>query len=368
MGGIFWGILMISSADKDSSKSNNFGSIRLALASLVILSHSPELIDGNNSREILTNIFGTISFGELAVDGFFIVSGFLIAKSFRDSSLSAYFAKRIVRIYPGFLVCFALCAFVLAPLVVGAGALMPVTVIAGFGEAIRLRPPLAAGGFPDVAFASLNGSLWTIAHEFRCYVIAAVCGLLGLYRPSGKWIFLALTAFLLVVTAVLAADLALPFPTAVSARAAAIRLTGMFFVGTCFFLFRDYIAFPKWAGVFSAAMLLVALFSPPLAELAVATFGAYLIFWIAYAIPVGRLEAFTRKQDLSYGIYLYAWPIQNSFIYWLGIQNHLLLSAITLVIAAAMASLSWRFVEKPAQDAMRSFRSSGPRKTLRDVA
>ncbi|WP_180356012.1 acyltransferase family protein [Aliirhizobium smilacinae] len=360
---------MISLADKDSSKSNNFGSIRLALASLVILSHSPVLIDGNSSREILINIFGTISFGELAVDGFFIVSGFLIAKSFCDSSLSEYFVKRIVRIYPGFLVCFALCAFILAPVVVGATALMPATVIAGFAEAVRLRPPLAAGGFANIAYPDMNGSLWTIAYEFRCYVIAAVCGLLGLYRSRGKWIFLAITAILLALnTSGLAAGINLPIPTIIGEFGKATRLTGLFFSGTCFFLFRDHVPFPKWGGILSFAFLIAGLSLPPLAELAVATFGAYLIFWIAYAIPVGQLEAFTRKQDLSYGIYLYAWPIQNSFIYWFGIQNHLLLSAITLVIAAAMASLSWRFVEKPAQDAMRSFRSSGPRKTLRDVA
>ena len=349
-------------------KHNNFGAIRLALASLVILSHSPVLIDGNTSREILINIFGTISFGELAVDGFFIVSGFLIAKSYCGSSLSSYFVKRIARIYPGFLACFTICAFVLAPIVGGGAELMAAKAIASLGEAIRLRPPLVAGGFPELAYPDLNGSLWTIAYEFRCYVIAAVCGLLGLYRSRSRWIFLSLTVVLLVLNASgIATTINLPMPTITGEFEKAVRLTGMFFAGTCFFLFRDRIAFPKWAGPFSLVLLAVGLLSASLAEAAIATFGAYFIFWLAYGIPVGRLEGFTRKQDLSYGIYLYAWPIQNSLIYRFNIQNHVALSAITLVMAAPLACLSWMLVEKPAQDLLKSLGYFGRKKAVIDA-
>jgi peptidoglycan/LPS O-acetylase OafA/YrhL len=67
------------------TKDNHFNLVRLVLSLLVIFSHSFELIDGNRTREPLTMLFGTNSFGEFAVDCFFIVSGFLITKSWVDN-------------------------------------------------------------------------------------------------------------------------------------------------------------------------------------------------------------------------------------------------------------------------------------------
>lgn len=159
-------------------RNNNFGLLRLLLATLVIISHSPEILDGNRSREILTRAFGTISFGDFAVDGFFIISGYLVTKSFlQDPSVFSYLGKRALRIYPGFLVGFWLCVLLVAPFVSGSTRILSVsTLLQEFPNSIGLQEPLVKGVFPGMAYPSLDSPMWTIGFEFKCYILTMCPG------------------------------------------------------------------------------------------------------------------------------------------------------------------------------------------------
>lgn len=330
---------------------NSFGALRLIFASLVIVSHSVEMLDGDQRREPLMRLFGGMSFGGLAVTGFFLISGYLIPASFARSP-STYLWKRVLRIYPAYLLCCLLSILVVAPLGgTDLGALSPADWLRTFYRMMLLKLPDIPGVFHGLPYPTLNGSMWTISYEFRCYLLAALFGLLGFYaRPR---LFTALTAGVIalqlaaVLTPVGRALAHLPGPVLAlfGDPASMLRLLAAFMVGTCFWLLQPRLS--GRAAAVCAILALGALFVPTLADVGLITAGAYAMFWVALELPSKFLRTLNAKDDISYGVYLYAWPIGALLIwYWRSIPPGLLM-LLTFAAAAACGWLSWRYVEKP---------------------
>ena len=329
---------------------NNFGIIRLALATLVVLSHAPELLDGDRSREILSRLFGTLSFGEFAVDGFFLVSGYLITLSCERSRGSVnYLAKRVLRIYPGFVV-----AFLVSLLVAGwlaGGALATLTGRPGIEQIARmltLQNPALEGAFARLHYPHLNGAIWTIAYEFRCYVLTLGLGALGLFRRRALYLGLTLALLALHLSG-------LPFDYGLPDIAAAVfgtiahnvRFFGVFCVGGCFYLFRDRIPYSGGRAMLAALGCAATLFVPALAETGLAVFGGYALFWFSFHAHGRLLRRLDPPMDISYGLYLYAWPVQNLIIQRDPAISPWVLFALSTAIAAAIGLASWVLVERP---------------------
>ncbi len=140
------------------------------------------------------------------------------------------------------------------------------------------------------------------------------------------------------------------------------RLAAAYFAGAAFHLYADRIVQSGRLALACLAGLLVAAFVPgsKVLPLLIPYLGGYLVFYLAY-VPAGRLKDIAQWGDLSYGTYLYAYPIQMMLIHWFGPR----LSPGGLTILAIMgtgvfAALSWHFVERPFLVLKRTAPPTGP--------
>lgn len=330
---------------------NIFGFVRLLFASLVVLAHAAEIIDGDRSREMLTQIFGTISFGEFAVYGFFIISGFLITSSYLGSrSALDYLLKRIGRIYPGFVICFGLCILVVAPIAGGDSFIDGAWGIFRHAvDMILLLPPIVDGVFAGTHHPALNGSMWTISYEFLCYIGVMIAGWIGLLsRPR-----LILTLWLLLLAGTVFWTFFPPLNGPLVFIGHLTTLGAFFLSGVCFTFYRDRFP-PSALGIGLAAVVLIAGLSVPhIAEIAMATCGAYLIFSIASVGGGTFLRAINNRNDISYGVYLYGWPVTKLLLLaWPG-MGLAALSGWAVLLSIICGWISWIFIERPALQLVR---------------
>ena len=105
-------------ANPAALRENNFNTMRLMMALLVVWSHSFALFLGSEDNEPISLLMnGAYNAGNIGVLVFFVISGFLITHSFQNSkSLREYMVRRVRRIHPGFIVATTICAFVVVPL------------------------------------------------------------------------------------------------------------------------------------------------------------------------------------------------------------------------------------------------------------
>jgi len=314
----------------------------------VLVSHSIEMVDGNRSREPLTYIFGTLSLGELGVDGFFLVSGYLITQSFENSaSMFSYLLSRVLRIYPAFMIAFALSIIIVGPL---SGADMNALRGTGWMQLyymLLLAGPILPNAFAGLHYPFLNGAMWTIPYEFSCYLFIPTFGLFGELWRRRILVFL-LMVLLLVSAFVPIGNNAFTLPSNFSGPPKdAVRFASLFLSGATFYIFRDHISYRNDLAIIAAIALLGSLFNHATEVLAMGTLGGYLIFWFAFLKCTPRLNRINKETDVSYGVYLYAWPIQNLLIKFVPGITPLLVMILTTISAAALAILSWNLIEKP---------------------
>ena len=327
---------------------NNFGALRLVFASLVILSHSPEIIDGNRSREVLSKVFGTISFGDLSVDCFFLISGYLISKSFYSTnSIRNFIVKRILRIYPGFIVASIISICVFAPLSIGWALISNIQAADWLKSLLKmatLDPPYVEGVFRNAKHPELNGSMWTIMLEFLCYLSIPIFYKLGLNKR--KYYFLTVLFCALIFVFIIITKIANHFHNPFFVYHFS-RLLTAFLVGGAFYHYSDIIIWNKKISIACFIALCISLTHHLTSEFGLFTFGGYLLFNFALNFKNKFLNSVGTTNDISYGVYLYAWPFQNLIVQYFPTISPWVLTCYTLLFTIIIGYLSWLIVEKP---------------------
>jgi peptidoglycan/LPS O-acetylase OafA/YrhL len=327
---------------------NNFNFIRLVLTILVLLAHAPELIDGDRHREILTNIFHTLSFGELAVNGFFLLSGYLILQSWqRKPQFASFLKKRILRIYPGFIVASLVSIFIVTPLAIHPiDFWQPVDLYAHLQRLVFLDTPNVPDNvFQGNPYPKVNSSMWTIVHEFRCYLLVAILGVIGGLNRATGWLVMSGVVFFVhnLPLAICFPQLSVEFAHHLSDL---IRLLTFFCAGGCFYLLRDRIRYTKKYALLALGMAIFSLFSERLLHLILPTLGGYGFFWFAF-LKIPSLKWFHTASDISYGIYLYGWPTEKLLIWYFPALSPWAVFICAVGITAVCGFSSWHLVEKP---------------------
>ena len=139
-------------------RSNNFGVLRLAFALSVILSHAWIAVTGG--PDIWTWTFGHGTLGEYAVDAFFLVSGYLITASMLTSYPVDYIIKRVLRLYPAFIVASLVTLFVAVP--IAGGSVTGRSYLEDVVRILTLCVPSPQNAFQTPNPPVINGSMWTI--------------------------------------------------------------------------------------------------------------------------------------------------------------------------------------------------------------
>lgn len=323
-------------------RNNALNAIRLFLALLVIVWHSFPLTGHDIAFSPLRQVVSRIS-----VDGFFAVSGFLITSSWlRNPRVLTYLRARVLRIFPAFWVSLVVTAAVIAPLAL---TLRYGSLPIGYGDsavryvvvnaALQVKQYGIAGTPSGVPLpGAWNGSMWTLFWEFLCYLGVLALGVTRLLRY--RW-----TLPVLFGLSVLGVLLTSYGPVDNYWLKNGAHFGVMFLAGALVFQLKDRLPLTRLPVLAALAAFVASAWLPDY-RLVAALPIAYLLI---AAGAVGRHPRLQLRNDLSYGTYIFAFPLQQ-LLATLGLAGVGVLGFCLVAVAATLpvAAASWFLVERPA--------------------
>jgi peptidoglycan/LPS O-acetylase OafA/YrhL len=323
---------------------NNLDELRLILAAIVACRHIIVISGLDDLHPLLQVLSSTF-----AVNGFFVLSGFLIFSAFRPGELKNYAVRRAARIYPAYF------SVVLLATLVGLVhmAFMP-EVVLSFSDVLRylvanllfmnfIHPELGSL-FADHYQTAVNGALWTIKVEVMFYLMVPILALL--VRKVGQLpVLVAMVAVAVFWPSMI--DLAEVMLDRNLPHSLLNQLPGylhLFAVGVALAL--------TLSGQMTIRILILFVIGTFVAfELVNPAMPGYyvivlpLLIYLVMQLPA--LNLFNRN-DFSYGLYLIHFPVaQFSLIHFANIMPDALYFVLVFSMSVLSSIALWYFIERP---------------------
>ena len=334
-------------------KNNNFDIMRLLAAWMVLFSHSFTLYDG--SSDVFVRCMQYSSCSGIALNIFFVISGYLITQSYiYRKDIKIFTISRMLRLLPGLIIVVLLSIFVLGAIVTTKplGEYFTDVDTYKYLRCILIFPLkyTLPGVFEDIPYKGIvNGSLWTLEIEVRCYILIAILGFFSLLRAN---IIFLITALCFAINILL--NIFPEYPRYIlifkySALVTDSRLFLAFLAGSSLYFLKDKIPYtPK---IFFIILIgdLVAWYYIPFGQYVHILLLSYIIIYVALHLkPAIKL---LHGTDISYGVYIYAFPIQQTYMHYLGQTYGFSSFVVTTTIATFIFGyISWKIIEKPSLD------------------
>jgi peptidoglycan/LPS O-acetylase OafA/YrhL len=350
-------LLYSRSTIQEILKFNSFGFLRLLLAIAVVFHHS--LVLTGHSAVTYLGKLGGIDLGTLGVAGFFAISGFLLFGSTRRLTSHQFVIHRVFRLFPGLWVCLTICAFAIVPFANRMSAYE-----SSFNFFTTQDSSLSYSISNSILFVfqdsigtvfgqntyplAVNGSLWTLAPEFICYMGLLVVAITS--RRNLKIQFGLILFALLVFSTIWMGSQSQKNEIYSQIVNPASGLAIAFCTGSLLAILLGY--FPIRPGIIPSliglAMWTAIGANGPLSLIIL----SILIVSLGIGVTSKPLVKIGRDVDLSYGIYLYHFPITQTILAtgtyaWSRFISPTLLTILVLAVSVIFAFLSWKFVEKP---------------------
>lgn len=331
-------------ASYTEQKENNYLLLRFLAALSVIYGHSYAITKLPGQHDLVQSLLRFSYSGDVGVDVFFVISGFLVTASYLNRRDWGDFMKaRVLRIFPALAVCLLVTVLILGPVVSTLGVLDYFGSGATYAYFFRNLSLLLLdydlpGVFEHLPQYGVNGSLWTLPIEFGLYILLSLFGLLGILFKR-RWYGL----FILGMCAL--AFITFTEVHFLSQKMIWFRLMCLFAAGSVMRVYADRIPLTGWPLLLLPLAFLLRRQHLGAFSGVFSVWLVYAVFWAAY---VPNLHFFNRLGDYSYGLYIYAFPIQQTLRQYFPDIAPLTLFACASVATVICAALSWHLVEEPA--------------------